>query len=123
MIEASYYKKSDNNIVICELCPHNCTIESGKTGICKVRKNISGILYSLNYGIISSAALDPIEKKPLSEFMPGSYIFSIGSIGCNLGCSFCQNWSIAVANEEAMRSILHVVPTNVRRLRMLESKR
>ncbi len=103
MFEASYYKKTDDGSVICELCPHHCRIAPDKSGICHVRKNIEGTLYSLNYGIVSSAALDPIEKKPLFNFMQGSYIFSIGSIGCNLGCSFCQNWQIATGNEEAVK--------------------
>ncbi len=103
MVEASFYRKTDNNGVICDLCPHHCKIQDGKTGICKVRKNEGGTLYSMNYGVISSAALDPIEKKPLFNFMSGSYIFSIGSIGCNLGCLFCQNWKIATADEETVK--------------------
>ena len=102
MTEALYYRKTDNNNVVCELCPHYCKIMPDKTGICRVRKNIDGTLYSLNYGVISSAALDPIEKKPLFNFMSGSYIFSIGSIGCNLGCLFCQNWNIAGAGESRL---------------------
>ena len=99
MFEASYYKKTDDGSVICELCPHHCRIAPDKSGICHVRKNIEGTLYSLNYGIVSSAALDPIEKKPLFNFMQGSYIFLIWSIGCNLGCSFCQNCQISTGIE------------------------
>jgi len=78
--------------------PHNCTISPGNLGVCRARKNIDGDLYSLNYGKISSIALDPIEKKPLYRFKSGSKILSIGTFGCNLKCSFCQNWEIAHDN-------------------------
>ena len=100
---AAYYTKMIDNDVVCDLCPHHCRIKPDKTGICRVRKNIGGNLYTLNYGLVSSAALDPIEKKPLFNFHPGSYIFSIGSVGCNLGCLFCQNWNIATADEQAIK--------------------
>ena len=103
MIEASFYRTEENNVVVCELCPHHCKIQPDKTGICRVRKNVGGKLYSLNYGTISSASMDPIEKKPLFNFMPGTKIFSIGSVGCNLQCVFCQNWQIATASPEAVR--------------------
>ncbi|MDK2800299.1 MAG: pyruvate formate lyase activating enzyme [Clostridiales bacterium] len=95
MKEAMYYNKIEDKKVHCYLCPHNCRIAPGKVGICRVRENRDGILYSLNYGKVSSAAMDPIEKKPLYHFYPGSDILSVGSFGCNLTCSFCQNWSIA----------------------------
>ncbi len=81
--------------VLCELCPHFCRLGDGQTGFCKVRKNIGGVLYSLNYGVISSIAIDPIEKKPLYRFYPGSSILSIGSVGCNFACQFCQNYTIS----------------------------
>lgn len=92
---ASYFEKLAGAEVRCTLCPHRCTIKSGKAGICGVRKNIDGVLYSLNYGKISSASLDPMEKKPLNRFFPGSYVFSVGTYGCNFKCSFCQNWAIS----------------------------
>lgn len=92
-----FYKRMDNYI-ICELCPHNCKINEGKLGRCKVRKNISGKLYSLNYGKISANNIDPIEKKPIYHWMPGTQIYSIGSFGCNFYCSFCQNYSISAKN-------------------------
>lgn len=95
MKEAMYYEKIDNERVHCYLCPHHCRISPGKVGICRVRENREGKLYSLNYGKISSAAMDPIEKKPLYHFYPGTSILSVGSFGCNLTCSFCQNWTIA----------------------------
>jgi pyruvate formate lyase activating enzyme len=93
--EASFYQKTDNLSVCCQLCPHNCLIQSGKSGKCKVRKNINGELWANTYGRVSAMNLDPIEKKPLFHFFPGSQIFSIGSIGCNFQCSFCQNHDIS----------------------------
>lgn len=93
--KALYFEKLSGDEVRCVLCPHYCKIRPGNTGICSVRKNIDGTLYSLNYGKISSASLDPIEKKPLNRFFPGSYVFSVGTYGCNFKCPFCQNWSIS----------------------------
>ena len=93
--EAMFYEKLKDKRVRCFLCPHNCNIPDGGSGICGVRQNTGGILYSLNYGEIASIAVDPIEKKPLNRFHPGSYILSIGSVGCNLRCPFCQNHRIA----------------------------
>ena len=95
-IEARYYNKLENNKVHCVLCPHNCHIANGGRGICGARRNIDGVLYAESYGQISSIALDPIEKKPLYHFYPGSYILSAGSFGCNFRCSFCQNYSISM---------------------------
>jgi pyruvate formate lyase activating enzyme len=92
--QAMYYKRN-NMKVQCFLCPHNCVITPGKHGTCRVRKNIDGELYSMNYGRVTSIALDPIEKKPLYRFYPGKLILSVGTFGCNLKCSFCQNWTIA----------------------------
>lgn len=94
-MKCMYYEKGKDNIVKCHLCPHNCTITEGNVGVCRVRKNIEGVLTSLNYGKLTSYAFDPIEKKPLYHFYPGSNILSIGSFGCNLACGFCQNWQIA----------------------------
>ena len=95
MKEALYFEKYDNKTVLCRLCPHNCKIKPDRLGACRVRKNIDGVLYSMNYGRVASIALDPIEKKPLYHFYPGTNIVSAGTFGCNLKCSFCQNWSIA----------------------------
>jgi len=81
----------------CFLCAHRCLIPEGKTGICAVRKNIAGVLYSLNYDKVVSANPDPIEKKPLFHFQPGSKSFSIATMGCNFRCEFCQNWQISQA--------------------------
>lgn len=92
--EAMYYEKTDGNKLVCRLCPHNCKLGDGQSGLCRVRKNQNGKLMVLNYGEISSLALDHIEKKPLSHFYPGTLILSAGSYGCNLSCSFCQNHTI-----------------------------
>ncbi len=99
--EAMHWEKK-NGKAHCFLCPHNCAIAEGKAGLCGVRQNMEGKLYSLNYGHVSSLALDPIEKKPLNRFHPGSLILSAGSVGCNFACPFCQNHSIA---REAMDTV------------------
>jgi len=95
MREAKYYNQLDDDRVRCKLCPHTCLIYPGRVGICFVRQNIAGKLYALSYGRISAQHLDPIEKKPLFEFYPGTQIFSVSSIGCSLACPFCQNWELA----------------------------
>ena len=93
--EALYYEKLDGGRVRCKLCPHSCTIADGKTGLCRVRRNEGGTLYSLMYGQVTSVAMDPVEKKPLYHFYPGRAILSVGTVGCNLGCLFCQNYTIS----------------------------
>jgi len=90
----SLYKIHDNKLE-CLLCPHFCKIAKGKTGICGVRKNTGEEIELLTYGVISGYSLDPIEKKPLYHFFPGSNILSIGSFGCNMRCDFCQNYHIS----------------------------
>jgi len=92
---ALYWEALADSKVQCRLCPHHCRIAPESVGICRVRKNIEGKLYSLNFGRVSSVALDPIEKKPLFHFFPGRLILSLGTLGCNLSCSFCQNWQIS----------------------------
>ncbi len=96
--EALLYKKLENTKVQCQLCPQDCIILEGKAGMCGARVNNQGQLEALNYGVISSAAVDPIEKKPLYHFHPGSKVFSVGSFGCNFKCGFCQNYQIAHVN-------------------------
>lgn len=93
--EAQYYKKEKDQQVRCGLCPHQCLVKPEQSGICRVRVNHGGQLYSLNYGRVASLALDPIEKKPLYHFFPGKMILSAGTFGCNLSCPFCQNYAIA----------------------------
>lgn len=92
---AMFWTADNGGKVNCTLCPHNCKISLDSTGLCGVRKNIGGTLYAESYGKITSLALDPIEKKPLYHFEPGSKIVSVGSYGCNLKCGFCQNYEIA----------------------------
>lgn len=82
---------------VCEVCPHACSPAEGQLGICRARRAMGDVVIDDNYGRITSLALDPIEKKPLAQFMPGSLVLSVGSYGCNLRCPFCQNASIACA--------------------------
>lgn len=93
--EAMLYEKLDNNGVHCYLCSHECKIAKSKLGICGVRQNTGGELYSLVYAQTIAANIDPIEKKPLFHFLPGSKSFSIATVGCNFKCGFCQNWNIS----------------------------
>ncbi len=95
MKEALYYKRLDSNVVQCFLCPRNCTISESNLGFCKVRQNKNGKLIALTYGLPCSISVDPIEKKPLYHFFPGSDILSIATVGCNLDCKFCQNVTIS----------------------------
>ncbi|TDO84824.1 pyruvate formate lyase activating enzyme [Halanaerobium saccharolyticum] len=92
---ARFYHSEGDERIGCELCPHNCIIPNDKTGICMVRKNIGGELYTLNYGKVSSLGVDPVEKKPLYHFYPQAQVLSLGSWGCNMSCGFCQNWRIS----------------------------
>lgn len=96
--EAMLYKKRDNKWVDCFLCAHRCRIAPSKFGVCGVRQNIGGILYTYAYGEAVAAHVDPIEKKPLYHFLPGTSSYSIATIGCNFKCSFCQNWQISQAS-------------------------
>ena len=95
---AMYYEKLDNAMVRCRLCPHCCVIRPGHAGICGVRHNDGGTLIASSYGQITSLALDPIEKKPLARFHPGSFILSAGSYSCNFRCHFCQNHTISLSS-------------------------
>jgi len=95
MKEAMFYKKLNNNAVQCLLCNHFCNISNNQIGICRARKNLSGKLYSLIYGYPVAQNIDPIEKKPLFHFLPGSLTYSIGTYGCNFACLNCQNWDIS----------------------------
>ena len=82
----------------CDVCPHRCLLSEGQTGLCRARGLRDGKIVPLNYGLVSSLALDPIEKKPLARCYPGSVILSVGSFGCNLRCPFCQNWEISMSD-------------------------
>ncbi len=95
MKEAQFYEKKDEQKIQCYLCSHRCLIPPGKVGVCGVRRNVDGILYSLVYGRTIADNVDPIEKKPLFHFQPGSRSFSIATVGCNFHCLHCQNFSIS----------------------------
>ncbi len=86
--------------VKCNLCHRRCVIAPGAFGVCGVRKNIDGKLYTLVYGLLTAANVDPIEKKPLMHYRPGSYVFSVSTVGCNFFCKFCQNWEISQSRLE-----------------------
>lgn len=120
-MKSVYYQEKEGDKVRCGICPHRCLIKEGNFGICKVRINKGGELFAINYGKIASMALDPIEKKPLRNFYPGSNILSVGSIGCNFRCDFCQNWSISqsggenleipeVSSENLVKRALELIP-------------
>ena len=99
--EALLYEKLADNKVRCQLCAHHCLIADGKRGICRVRENKAGVLYSIIYGKLIAAHVDPIEKKPMFHFYPGSRSFSIASPGCNFDCQWCQNWEISQGDSAA----------------------
>lgn len=94
-MEAKHYRKLEGGRVQCLLCPHACLIDPGRSGLCRIRQNREGALEASAYGQLVSMAMDPIEKKPLYHFHPGSHILSTGPNGCNLSCQFCQNWEIS----------------------------
>ena len=89
----------------CELCFHHCALNEGQTGLCRARACQDGKIVCLNYGKLTSLALDPIEKKPLRRFHPGSLILSVGSFGCNLRCPFCQNHEISIAGDSGIQTV------------------
>lgn len=94
---ARWWEPDETGRLLCTLCPRFCHIGEGQAGFCYVRQNVGGTLYTTAYGRSTGFAIDPIEKKPLSHFLPGSPILSFGTAGCNLGCRFCQNWHISKA--------------------------
>ncbi|MBL1213821.1 MAG: AmmeMemoRadiSam system radical SAM enzyme [Ignavibacteriae bacterium] len=102
---AKWWKETDNDKLLCTLCPRYCTIGEGQKGFCYIRENIDGKLYSTGYGRPTGFAIDPIEKKPLSHFYPGTEILSFGTAGCNLGCKFCQNWSMSKAKLDDVNAL------------------
>ena len=90
---------------LCELCFHHCALDEGQTGLCRARACQDGKIVSLNYGKLTSLALDPIEKKPLRRFHPGSLILSVGSFGCNMRCPFCQTHEISMAGDSGIPTV------------------
>jgi len=102
--EAMLYERQKDKKVKCFLCARRCRISDGATGFCLVRKNEGGTLFSLNYGKVVSAAVDPIGKKPLSHFNPGAQVMSIAAAGCNFRCKFCDNWMVSQDTEVTGRN-------------------
>ncbi|MDP4110162.1 MAG: AmmeMemoRadiSam system radical SAM enzyme [Bacillota bacterium] len=93
------------NRVKCEICPHECSLKESQHGFCRARSNKKGVICDDNYGLLTSLALDPIEKKPLRRFYPGSKILSVGSFGCNFRCPFCQNFEISMSGIEYANTV------------------
>jgi pyruvate formate lyase activating enzyme len=110
--EALWWSPEPNRKVHCYLCPHHCHIGEGQSGFCFIRANHGGKLYSLGYAHPAALQIDPIEKKPLSHFLPGTRVFSMGTAGCNMGCFFCQNWDISKSRADQVRAT-HVPPEDV----------
>ena len=106
LVSRDYYKKSSKTQKIrCEICANYCKIADGSTGICRQHKNINGELFDELYGIVSSLSPDPVEKKPLNKFLPGTFTYSIGGFGCNMTCLHCQNYMISHEYDKISRGI------------------
>ena len=110
--EALWWEKFSEEKIRCNLCPFRCILGDGQVGQCRVRKNISGVLYSLNYAKLVSANIDPVEKKPVFHFLPGSSIFSIATAGCNLHCKYCQNWTISQKSPDEL-NYMYMEPQDI----------
>lgn len=102
---AKWWEPTDSDKILCTLCPRYCKIGEGQPGFCFIRQNLDGKLYSIGYGKPTGFAIDPIEKKPLNHFLPGTDILSFGTAGCNLGCKFCQNWSMSKAKIDDLNAL------------------
>lgn len=106
LVNNNLYKKSSKSQKIrCEICANYCKIADGNVGICRQHKNINGELFDESYGIVSSLSPDPIEKKPLNHFLPGTFTYSIGGFGCNMSCLHCQNYMISQEYDKVSRGI------------------
>jgi len=103
---AKWWEPTDSNKILCTLCPRYCKIGEGQPGFCYIRQNHNGKLYTIGYGRPTGFAIDPVEKKPLNHFLPGTAILSFGTAGCNLGCKFCQNWSISKAKLDDFNALI-----------------
>jgi len=110
--EARWWENDSDGRVHCYLCPRHCHIGDGQSGFCFIRVNQRGKLYSLGYAAPAALQVDPIEKKPLNHFLPGTDIFSMGTAGCNMGCFFCQNWDISKSHHDQARS-QHLPPEQI----------
>ena len=105
IVEAKFYEKLAYKKTKCKLCPRECVIDDRERGYCGVRENRGGVYYSLVHSRVCAAHIDPIEKKPLFHFHPGSQAFSIATAGCNVNCKMCQNWDISQSRPEQVRSV------------------
>ena len=106
LVSSELYKKSSKTQKIrCEICANYCKIAEGKVGVCRQHKNINGELFDESYGIVSSLSPDPVEKKPLNHFLPGTFTYSIGGFGCNMSCLHCQNYMISHEYDKNYRGI------------------
>jgi len=103
----------DDGRVRCAVCPHECRIAPGGRGICGVRENRDGVLVPLTYGLVSSVAADPIEKKPVFHYRPGAHVLSLGSVGCSMRCGHCQNWQISRSGPDGNASLERLDPARV----------
>jgi pyruvate formate lyase activating enzyme len=110
--EARWWEPMSDGRVHCYLCPRHCHIGPGQSGFCFIRANQGGRLYSLGYASPAALQVDPIEKKPLNHFLPGTKVFSLGTAGCNMGCFFCQNWDISKSKSDQVHST-HLPPEDV----------
>lgn len=110
--EARWWESEPEQKVHCFLCPRHCHVHNGQSGFCFIRVNHAGKLYTLGYAHPAAIQIDPIEKKPLNHFFPGTRIFSMGTAGCNMGCFFCQNWDISKSKADQVRST-YVPPEDV----------
>jgi pyruvate formate lyase activating enzyme len=102
--KADFYEKLDDRMVRCLLCPRKCVVPEGRRGFCRVRENTDGEYYTVVHGKVCASHVDPIEKKPLFHFLPGTTAFSIATVGCNMTCKFCQNWEISQAKPEDVQA-------------------
>jgi len=102
--EAQWWETEADGRIHCYLCPRHCHIRDGQAGFCFIRVNRGGKLYSLGYGAPAALQIDPIEKKPLNHFLPGTRVFSMGTAGCNMGCFFCQNWDISKSRQDQVNA-------------------
>ena len=111
MHEALLFSQSDDEAVVCRLCPRHCRIESGDRGFCGVRENVAGTLYANSYGKLTAAGLDPVEKKPLYHYLPGTQTFSLSSYGCNFTCRpLSMHWMFS-GRRTPQGSVLRSSPT------------
>ena len=111
--EARYWEPAGDGRVLCTLCPRACRIGEGQAGFCYIRRNQGGRLVTAGYGRSTGFAVDPIEKKPLAHYLPGSKVLSFGTAGCCLGCRFCQNWDISKARQDERLSEDEFTPERV----------